>query len=102
VRKLDVALLTAVAAAIAVAAAVLPNLDDDKPEVLPPAGEVVEIHADELDPAPAERDPGNGVVLNTGQPLACMFRVDCLMEQVEEAAGAADPRTPSRRSTRDG
>jgi hypothetical protein len=62
----DVALLTAVAAAIAVAAAVLPNLDDDKPEVLPPAGEVVEIHADELDPAPAERDPGFGVVLNTG------------------------------------
>jgi hypothetical protein len=46
---------------------VLPNLDDDTPEVLPPpTGEVVEIHADELDPAPAECDPGFGVVLNTG------------------------------------
>jgi hypothetical protein len=91
---MDVAVLTAVVAAVAVVAVVLPDLDDDKPEVSPPpTGEVVEIHPDELDPAPeVAQDPGEAAVtLGSGQRLACMFQLDCLMEQVEDATGSAPP-----------
>jgi hypothetical protein len=72
---------------------VLPALDDDEPVgVPPPTGEVVEIHHDELDPAPdVALDPGRTVTLGSGQPLACMFQVDCLMEQVETASSSRPP-----------
>jgi hypothetical protein len=66
------------------------RLDDDKPEAFPPpTGEVVEIHPDELEPAPdVARDPGEPAVLGSGEPLACMLQVDCLMDQVENVANA--------------
>jgi hypothetical protein len=93
VRKLGVAVIAVVVGAVAVATVVLPNHDDDKPEALPPpTGEVVEIHPDGLDPAPnVAQDPGEPVMLRPGQPLACMFRLDCLMEQVEDATGSTAP-----------
>lgn len=31
--------------------------------------------------------PSEVITLESGQPLACMFQLDCLMEQVEEATG---------------
>jgi hypothetical protein len=64
---------------------------DDEPEVSPPpTGEVVEIHSDELDRAP-DVVPGGAVTLDSGEPLACAFHLDCLMEQVEAASGRPPP-----------
>lgn len=80
-RKLDVAVAAAVVAATAAATVVLPTLDDDRPVEVPAlSGEVVEIHPDEL-------DRGSVVALDSGEPLACMFELDCLMQQVEGATG---------------
>jgi hypothetical protein len=89
VRSRDAAVLVVVVAAIAVATVVLPSLDDDKPVVAPPpTGEVVEIHPEELDPAPnVTPDPGQPVRLQSGQRLACLFRLNCVMHRVEDVAG---------------
>jgi hypothetical protein len=43
------------------------------------SGEVVEIHSAELD-----RD--SVVALDSGEPLACMFELECLMRWVESPA----------------
>jgi hypothetical protein len=84
VRKVDLAVAAVVVVATAAAMVVLPALDDDEPEVLPaPSGEVVEIHPDGLD-----HDPGKPV-MDPGQPLVCLVDLDCLLQEVEEAAAAA-------------
>jgi hypothetical protein len=94
VPRQDVAVVAAIVAAIAAVTVVVPSLGDDKPDVSPPpTGEVVEIHPDELDPAPdVAQDSGQPVTLRPGEPLACMFQVDCLMHQVEDATAGNPPR----------
>jgi hypothetical protein len=87
VRKVDVAVAAVVVAATAAATVVLPALDDDEPEVLQaPSGEVVEIHPDGLDRAPGERDWP--VTMDLEEPLECMVDLDCLLQEMEDAAVA--------------
>jgi hypothetical protein len=91
----DVAVAAAVVGATASATVLLPALDDDKSEVLQQLrGEVVEIHPNVLNRAPVVR---NGpVMVDANEPLRCMVDLDCLLHEVEVAAGlaAAVPAVP--------
>jgi hypothetical protein len=87
VRKVEAAAVAvglggAVAATVAMVA-----LDDDEPEVLQaPPGEVVEIDDDDLDTATDAPESGP-VAMNPDRPFVCLVDLDCLLHEVEVAAG---------------
>jgi hypothetical protein len=87
VRKVDVAVAALVVAATATATVVLPGLDDDEPQVSEaPSGEVVEIHPN-IGPDRGPVGPEGIVTMDPDEPLVCMMDLDCLLHEVEVAAG---------------